>query len=817
MMASAVFIESSFSTVKPRRAAIDFTDQPKSWCERPFAMFYKPLQNGNNFHQHAPYQTAAAENDVSFRRLRGRMSQADRCRIMIGFTAAVLGVATSFATEIPQASGAITIDGRLNDEGWRDAKILRLVQLEPIVGANPSERSEVMLAHDGEALYAAARFGDSEPSLIRANGLQRDELNGDDLFGLVIDSFNDDESALAFYTNPAGTRIDEAISNDGEWGGSSPFNRNWNTFWDAAAHRTPDGWEAEIRIPFSSLRFKPEDGRVVMGVLCWRSIARKSEINVYPALDGRLHHGHQRPSQAEDMQLVGVSAGRQLLVTPYVLSGVSQHTETSENTGKSVNTLADGYEVLEIQNNQAGLDLKWGITSDVTLDVTINTDFAQVEADDAVVNLSRFSIFRPEKRLFFQERAGVFEFGTGGVSRLFYSRRIGIDEDGAPVRILGGVRVVGRVGEWDIGALDMQTEANDEMPAENLGVVRVRRQAFNNGSYVGGIVTSRIDADGGSNLAYGLDSVIRFNSGDELVVRWAQTFDTEAGQPVVGGFDSGRFYTRLQRRNRDGWGYTAVGAWCGPDYLPRLGFAAREGFTQLYGELRHGRLRNGDSWYRSMNRWVDGGGYWRTEDGRLDSGHFGFGSNVQTRAGTWMWADLRGFKEDLLEGFELGDGVEVPQGSYSWVGLMGGFHLPRGRNVSLWGNGYLGQFYDGQRLRTRLGPQWTASKNLTVGLTYEFNAIRFPARNDELLIHLAQLRLVWSFSSKISTDLLTQFSSLDQAVLSNLRFRYNFREGTDLYVVLSESMWTDRFQNGLWLPRSDSRSVVVKYSQTWNL
>lgn len=780
-------------------------------------MFHKPLQNGNNLHLRRPYHTTAADNDLSFRRLRGRMSQADRHRIVIAVAIGVIAASTSPASEIPLVDGPIVIDGQLSDEGWQGARILRLVQLEPVVGANPSERSQVMLVHDGEALYAAARFGDSEPSRIRANGLQRDELNGDDLFGLVIDSFNDDESALAFYTNPAGTRIDEAISNDGEFSGSSPFNRNWNTFWDAAARRTPEGWQAEIRIPFSSLRFKPKDDRVVMGVLCWRSIARISEIDVYPALDGRLHHGHQRPSQAEDMQLVGVSAGRQLLVTPYVLSGVSQHTEVFETTGKSVDTLSNGYQVLEDQSNQAGLDLKWGITNDVTLDLTINTDFAQVEADDAVVNLSRFSIFRPEKRLFFQERAGIFEFGTGGFSRLFYSRRIGIDEDGAPVRILGGVRVVGRVQEWDIGALDMQTEGNDEMPAENLGVLRVRRQAFNGGSYVGGIVTSRIGADGSSNLAYGLDSVVRFDSGDELVVRWAQTFDAAPGQAAVGGVDSGRFFTRLQRRNRDGWGYTAVGAWCGPDYLPRLGFAAREGFTQLYGELRHGRLRNGDGWYRAMNRWVDGGAYWRSEDGRLDSGHFGFGSNVQTRAGTWVWADMRGFKEDLLEGFELGDGVDIPQGSYTWVGLMGGFHLPRGRNVSLWGNGYVGQFYDGQRLRTRLGPQWTASKNLTVGMTYEFNAIRFPARNDDLLIHLAQLRLMWSFNSKISTDLFSQFSSLDQAVSSNLRFRYNFREGTDLFVVFSESVWTDRFQDGLYLPRSGSRSVVVKYSQTWNL
>ena len=262
--------------------------------------------------------------------------------------------ASGYTTEIPRLNESITIDGKLDDAGWRDARVVRMVQLEPVVGANPTEPSEVLLAHDGEALYAAARFGDAAPSLIRANGLQRDELAGDDLFGLVIDSFNDDESALAFYTNPVGTRIDEAISNDGEWNGASPFNRNWNTFWDSAARRTAKGWDAEIRIPFSSLRFKPEDGRVEMGVLCWRSIARKSEIVVYPALDGRLHHGHSRPSQAEDMQMAGVSARRQFLVTPYVLSGMSEQTETFEDFTRSVSTPSTGYETVRSQDAQAG-------------------------------------------------------------------------------------------------------------------------------------------------------------------------------------------------------------------------------------------------------------------------------------------------------------------------------------------------------------------------------------------------------------------------------------------------------------------------------
>ena len=719
------------------------------------------------------------------------------------------------AAEIPETDGEITIDGRLDEDGWRDAKTVRLVQLVPVAGANSSEISDILLAHDGVALYAAARFADTEPELIRANRLQRDETTGDDLFGLVIDSFNDDKTALGFYTNPEGTRIDEAISNNGEFNGSNPMNRNWNTFWESAARRTAEGWEAEIRIPFSSLRFKTDGGKVVMGIICFRTISRKSEVAVYPPLDGLRHNSHRRPSLAEDFELVGVANAKQLLVTPYVLTGMNRQTEIPDDKSQAA-VSALGYNVVESQDAQTGLDLKWGLSSDLTLDLTVNTDFSQVEADDAVVNLSRFSLFRPEKRLFFQEQAGVFEFGTGGVSRLFYSRRIGIDDDGAPVRIMAGARVVGRVGGWDIGVLDMQTEGNEVMPAENLGVARVRRQVFNSSSFVGGILTSRIGDDGRSNMAYGLDSVLRFSTGDELVMRWAQTFDTDPGEPTVGGLDSGRFFASMQRRNRKGWGYTAQAGWSGPDYRPELGFSAREGFRNLYGEVRHGWLPEGRS-FRAASTWLDGGGYWRLEDGHLDSGDLGFGGNVQTGGGTWIWLDLRGFSEDLLEGFDFDDGVGVPEGQYQWQGLMGGFNLPQGRNVRLWGNGYIGQFYDGQRLRARVAPEWTISRHFTTSLMYEFNAIRFPERLEELLIHVAQLRLRWSFNSKISADLLTQLSSLDQLMASNLRFRYNLREGTDLFVVLSESTLTNTFQDGIALPRSDGRSVIVKYSHTWSL
>jgi hypothetical protein len=391
---------------------------------------------------------------------------------------------------LPRLGGPITLDGFSDEPAWEAIEPLILTMHLPIFEGAMTERTEIRVAYDNDYLYLAGRMYDSDPEGIQAVDIVRDGANfQNDWFGLFLDSFNDNENTLAFFTNPVGMRTDFSLSNDVQ-NIQRDFSKSWSTFWDAAIQRNDQGWFAELRIPFSSLRFQDENGEVIMGLTVSRSIARKGESHVFPAIPPNWgRYSTWKASQAQRVRFTGVYSRSPLYITPYALGGLNQ--------AVALNQAGSEYDVTNTPARDLGLDIKYGLTSNMTLDLTVNTDFAQVEADDQEINLTRFSLFFPEKRLFFQERASTFEFGLGGYSRLFHSRRIGIHE-GNQVPIYGGARLVGRVGDWDVGAIDMQmAPLKDEngkdqlLPSENLGVARLRRQVLNPYSYVGGMATSR--------------------------------------------------------------------------------------------------------------------------------------------------------------------------------------------------------------------------------------------------------------------------------------------------------------------------------------
>jgi len=350
---------------------------------------------------------------------------------------------------LPRLSGPITLDGYSDEPAWQAIEPLPLTMMLPIFEGAMTERTEIRVAYDDDYLYVAGRMYDSEPHRIQAVDLVRDGANWqNDWLGIILDSFNDNENALTFWTNPVGMRLDFSVSNDFQ-SIAADFNKSWSTFWDAAAQRNDQGWFAELRIPFSSLRFQDENGAVIMGLTVSRVIARKGERHVFPAIPpdwGRT--SAWKPSQAQRVRFTGVYSRNPLYITPYALGGLNQTA--------ALNPAGSAYETANTPSRDIGLDVKYGLTSNLTLDLTLNTDFAQVEADDQKINLTRFSLSFPEKRLFFQERASTFEFDLGGKNRLFYSRRIGIHQK-QQVPIYGGARLVGRVGGWDLGAIDMQT------------------------------------------------------------------------------------------------------------------------------------------------------------------------------------------------------------------------------------------------------------------------------------------------------------------------------------------------------------------------
>jgi len=294
--------------------------------------------------------------------------------------------------EIPRITGAVKLDGLSNEQAWEGIHPLPVVMHAPNFLDEPSERTEILVAFDNDYLYLAGRLFDSEPSRIQSASKKRDEMKpNNDWFGVVIDSFNDKENALVFFTTPSGLRLDMHVFNDAI--ADEYFNASWNTFWDVATVRNGQGWFVEMRIPFSSLRFQDREGRVVMGLIAWRWIARKNELIIFPEVSPKWGGWSGfKPSQAQEVVFEGLYSRRPLYVAPYALGGFGRSFELNDQETAYVRDDEPAHE--------AGLDIKYGLTSNLTLDLTLNTDFAQVEADDEQINLTRFSLFFPEKRLF---------------------------------------------------------------------------------------------------------------------------------------------------------------------------------------------------------------------------------------------------------------------------------------------------------------------------------------------------------------------------------------------------------------------------------
>ena len=435
--------------------------------------------------------------------------------------------------ELARLTRPIRLDGTPTAEEWRDVPVLPLTLYMPVFRGTPKQRTEIRVAYDDEFLYAAGWFHDDEPGGVRVNSLYRDRWNGDDAFAIYVDAFNDNQNAKWFGTTPGGIRFDILLSDDG-----NTSNASWDTFWTTATTVTDSGWFAEVRIPFSSLGFRADqEGKVVMGLTVTRQVSRTGERVTFPEIDPKFEF--RRPSVARDVVLRDVRTRTPLYVTPYVLGGTTRNmVQPAAGTGR--------FEALGRTSREAGADLRYPLSSNLTLDLTYNTDFAQVEADEQQVNLDRFPLFFPERRRFFQENSGVFDFAFGGGSRLFHSRRIGLTPDFTPVPVLGGARLVGRAGAWDVGFLEMQTERQGAVPTENFAVLRLRRPVLNENSTAGLMATSY--AGGGRrNVALGTDASLRVRPDEYLVLKWAGTDDTK-DSTGFSPLDRGVLDARYERR-----------------------------------------------------------------------------------------------------------------------------------------------------------------------------------------------------------------------------------------------------------------------------
>ena len=709
---------------------------------------------------------------------------------------------------VTRADGEIVMDGRIDERAWQAVDPVPVVMHVPGFGTEPTERTNFRIVHDGKYLYFSCEAFDSEPTGIQGPSLLRDERRFmNDSCSIYLDTANDEENAMGFLTTPTGLRADVTVANDAE----GAVNRDWNTYWDVAVSQDDEGWYAEIRIPFSSLLFQDEDGRVVMGVSMLRNIARKNERVVHPAIPPRWgRNSFRKPSQMRKIELDGVGAAHPLYLTPYTLAGGGYSHE--------LNVAGSGYERLKRRTQEAGLDINYGLSSNLNLDLTLNTDFAQVEADDQQVNLTRFSLFFPEKRRFFQERAAVFEYGLGDSDRLFHSRRVGL-ADGARVRIYGGARVVGRVGEWDVGFLDMQTAQSEMLPSENQGVLRLRRRVLNPNSYVGAILTSRLGTSGRGNVVYGLDGIFRIFGQDYLTLNWAQSFDHLEQAPdggSIGVFDRGLLRLRWDRRGQDGLTYALGVTRAGQVFEPALGFLRRSDFTKAEGDIGYGwRPPRGSGGFLSLVLGVDGSLFRRNTDGTVESGEVTTTAVLETN-GQHLWTlSLPVRYENIETDFNPGgaDAV-VPSGSYRFGAVGLAYRPPQGPPFRPTFRAETGEFYDGRATSFSFSPSWSASKHLSLSGSYGVDLISFPDRGESFTAHVGRLRAEVMFSTALSLVTFIQYNSTRDAVLANFRVRYNPREGNDLYVVWNEGVFTDTSSFDPVRPWADQRTILIKYSHT---
>ena len=400
----------------------------------------------------------------------------------------------------------------------------------------------------------------------------------------------------------------------------------------------------------------------------------------------------------------------------------------------------------------------------------------------------------------------------GRSDRLFHTRQIGLYE-GETIPIIGGPRLVGRVGSWDVGVINMQTARHSILPSENFGIYRLRRRVFNANSYAGALLTTRLGEDGSSNVVYGLDGIFRVKDQDFLELKWAQTFDDERPDNAFSSSGFGR--VRMERRGEIGLTYIASLVWEGPAFDPGIGFVSRTDFYQAFGRFRYGWFARESSPVRSFSTGLLLSSYLRNADNTLETGWYRIDWEMAMKSGDRHTFEVEARYEDLLEPLGFPEDTEVPEGSYDYYALVWQYEMRDGNLFRTNAEVQAGSFFDGWNVQLELEPTWNVSRNLELGLNYQFNRVRFPDRDQDFYVNLARLKAQIGFSTRFSISSFLQYNTADDALSANLRFRYNFREGNDLWIVYNESRFTDRFSYIPALPRMESRTVLLKYTYTF--
>ena len=705
------------------------------------------------------------------------------------------GRATVRAVRVAQP---LRIDGALDEALYRDVPPMSdFIQVEPDAGAAATERTEVWLAFDGDNVYVAVRCWDTSMDRLVATEMRRDStlmFQGNDIVSLIFDPYYDRRNSIAFTINPLGGRSDGQITNERQ------YSSDWNPVWNLKTGRFDGGWTVEAAFPFKSLRYQAGTEQV-WGFNIMRVKRSKNEISALTRVPpGRGQQAVQQASYAATV--VGLRApasGRTLDLKPFLTSNVTADRVTRPSDPNDADA-------------EFGFDAKYALTQSLTADFTYNTDFAQVEADEQQVNLTRFSLFFPEKREFFLENQGTFSFGgvqaggvqagTGDAPILFYSRRIGLNA-GREVPLEAGGRLTGRAGKFSIGTLHIRTgeEEIGRTRPTGFSVLRVKRDILRKSS-VGLIATNRTVSTGGvgSNQAYGVDGTFAFYDNLFVNTYWART-------QSEGLADSDTSYRAQLDYNADRYGLQVERIAIGDNFNPEIGFVRRDDMVRDYAQLRFSPRPRTRS---AIRKYIYQGSleYIENAAGRLESRErLGELALEFQNADRVSLSYVNAF-EFLPAPFRIGPGVTLPVGAYSFDTLKLGYNMGQQRPLSANLSAEYGTFYNGHKLtlsaargRINITPQLSAEP------IYSLN--RVTLEQGDFTTHLAGSRVTFNVTPLMFASALVQYNSAVDAVSTNARLRWEYQPGSELFVVYNE----ERNTLARSFPSLSNRAFIVKVNR----
>ena len=760
---------------------------------------------------------------------RGRRADVAGVLVVIGvvvtpgpsFAQQSAGTESTVATSAKTATAGLVesapvIDGDvLGDPAWADAvPVTGFRQTAPDEGQPASERTEVRIVFTDDMIYFGIVCYDRDPSSIIASDSSRDSsMNDGDSFQMVLDTFSDQQNGFIFGTTPAGQEYDGQVINEGgarlfvggggggfSRGSGGGFNLNWDGAWQVRSMITDVGWSAEFAIPFRTIRYPAREAQT-WGVNFQRNIRRRNETAYWSPLPRQ--YNLYRVSMAG--QLMGVNApvgvARNLQLTPYLIGEVVTRDEAPNQ-----NPLALG---------DVGADLKYSVTSGLTLDATYNTDFAQVEVDDQRINLDRFNLFFPEKRPFFLENAGAFTVNNAGPAsgmnlgqtELFFSRRIGISDRGEQIPILAGARLSGKLSDGvTVGFINMQTEDVDGIAqANNFTVARLRRDLPNRSS-VGGLFVNRQATGSGAlgddyNRTYAVDG--RWGIGQNGMV---QGFVGRTETPGLDGRDhalsvSGSYFS-------ESWRVITGYQEDGEDFNPEVGFARRTGFRKYDVGLNNTLRPEGFLKFQELTPHMSFTRFWNF-DGIMETSflHTHFQGEFEDSSSAGVVYDVR--SERVFSEFEV-SGIPIPPGQYDFNETQYSFNYNRSAPVSFGMRATVAGFFGGDIVTLRPSIRARYGETFNLSLSYSRNDIDLP--NGSAITNLTSVRVAYNFSPRLFAQTLLQHN--DSADLWSVNFRFGWLQeaNTGLFLVYNETEGI-----GDVVPSGAGRSLILKYSYLFDV